>query len=60
MTALAREDGSIDTAGTRSLLATLSSDYGLVTEITEGDVALPAGAVRPMRFATPTEGTTTP
>lgn len=60
VTALAAQGGSIDTRGTRSLLSTLSSDYGLVTDISEGDVALPAGTVRPMRFATPTEGSSTP
>lgn len=35
------------------LLEVLSTDYGLVSDVAVGDVALPAGEVRAPRFATP-------
>jgi uncharacterized protein YlxW (UPF0749 family) len=40
-------------SGLRQLLDLLSRDYGLVSEVTTGDVALPAGEVRTPRFAVP-------
>ncbi len=39
-------------AGLTALLDSLTTDYGLVTEVEPGDVALPAGQVRSPRFAT--------
>lgn len=46
-------------SGLTELLARLGTDYGLVSEVATGDVALPAGEVRAPRFAVPTtqEGT---
>lgn len=41
-------------AGVRGLLTGLSSDYGLLTDITASDVALPAGDLRTLRYATTT------
>ncbi len=38
-------------SGLERLLDGLSTDYGLVTEMTTGDVALPAGELRSPRFA---------
>ena len=38
---------------TASVMA-LGTDYGLVSEVSSGDVALPAGEVRAPRFAAPT------
>lgn len=43
-------------SGLTSLLDGLARDYGLVTEIRTGDVALPAGELRTPRFASSTEG----
>ncbi len=39
-------------SGLQRLLTGLSRDYGLVTALTTGDVALPAGELRTPRFAT--------
>jgi uncharacterized protein YlxW (UPF0749 family) len=47
--------GSEDSALT-SLLEGLARDYGLVTEVSTGDVALPAGELRIPRFATSAGG----
>lgn len=41
-------------SGLTELLARLGADYGLVSEVSTGDVALPAGEVRSPRFAVPT------
>ena len=41
-------------SGLTELLARLGADYGLVSEVSTGDVALPAGEVRAPRFAVPT------
>lgn len=60
ITAVAPVDGSIDTTGATALLSGLTADYGLVADLAAGDVALPAGTVRPLRFATPQEGSTEP
>lgn len=57
VSAVAPAGGRIDVTGAQGLLGGLSDDYGLITDLTEGDVALPAGAVRPLRYAIPTEGT---
>ena len=38
-------------SGLQRLLGGLSRDYGLVTDVTTGDVALPAGELRSPRFA---------
>lgn len=43
-----------DASGVRGLLAGLSTDYGLVTDIKPDDIALPAGELRTLRFATTT------
>ena len=45
-----------DDSGLQVLLKGLTDDYGLVTDITTGDVALPAGEVRYPRFATTGNG----
>lgn len=60
ITAVPKAGRSIDVSGTQGLLSLLASDYGLVTDLSQGDVALPAGTVRPMRYATPTEGDSAP
>jgi uncharacterized protein YlxW (UPF0749 family) len=39
-------------SGLDGLLTTLADDYGLVSDVSTGDVALPAGEVRAPRFAT--------
>lgn len=41
----------IDGSPLTSLLSGLSTDYGLVSEVSSGDVALPAGELRTPRFA---------
>lgn len=43
-------------SGLQVLLTGLSDDYGLVTDVSTGDVALPAGEVRYPRFATTGDG----
>ena len=43
-----------DDSGLSRLLSALSNDYGLVTGVRAGDVALPAGELRSPRFATTT------
>jgi uncharacterized protein YlxW (UPF0749 family) len=45
-------------SGLKRLLAGLSGDYGLVTDLRTGDVALPAGELRIPRFASTTPTTT--
>lgn len=40
-------------SGLTELLSRLGTDYGLVSEVSTGDVALPAGEVRAPRFAEP-------
>jgi uncharacterized protein YlxW (UPF0749 family) len=45
-------------SGLTRLLAALSGDYGLVTDLRTGDVALPAGELRTPRFATSAPATT--
>ena len=47
-------------SGLQTLLARLTADYGLVTDVAAGDIALPAGELRLPRYALPTEGGTTP
>lgn len=41
-----------EVSGLQQLLDTLETDYGLVSDVSTGDVALPAGEVRAPRFAT--------
>ncbi len=43
-------------SGLRNLLTRLSADYGLVTDVTPGDIALPAGELRLPRYASTPEG----
>jgi uncharacterized protein YlxW (UPF0749 family) len=43
-------------SGLQKLLTSLSDDYGLVTDVTSGDVALPAAQLRSPRYATTTDG----
>lgn len=43
-------------SGLRQLLDLLANDYGLVSQVATGDVALPAGEVRTPRFAVPAAG----
>lgn len=47
-----------DDSQVRRILAQLSTDYGLVTDIGPGDIALPAGDLRTLRYATTTPLTT--
>lgn len=50
--------GEADSA-LQSLLAGLDADYGLVSEVSSGDVALPAGELRTPRFAQVDQGSGT-
>ena len=43
-------------SGLDGLLKTLADDYGLVSDVSTGDVALPAGELRTPRFARIAEG----
>jgi uncharacterized protein YlxW (UPF0749 family) len=47
-------------SGLQRLLARLTADYGLVTDVTAGDIALPAGELRLPRYAVPAEGGSRP
>ena len=60
VSAVAADGTPIDVTGVTSLLDSLSRDYGLVTDLADGDVALPAGEVRSPRFAEVSEGGSTP
>jgi uncharacterized protein YlxW (UPF0749 family) len=53
-------DGGDGETGLQSLLTRLTADYGLVTDVAAGDIALPAGDLIVPRYALPTEGGTTP
>lgn len=56
VSAVGASESAIRAAGIPSLLAELHTDYGLVSDTTAGDVALPAGDVRESRFANATTG----
>lgn len=60
VSALGSDGAPIDTTGVSSLLDGLARDYGLVTDLAQGDVALPAGEVRSPRFAEVSKGGSTP
>jgi uncharacterized protein YlxW (UPF0749 family) len=51
VTAIGTTTTGDEDSGLRRLLSSLTSDYGLVADVTTGDVALPAGELRTPRFA---------
>ena len=52
ITSVGGTESATEGSGVRGLLDRLSADYGLVTEVHAGDVALPAGELRSPRYAT--------
>ncbi len=54
LTSVGATDSASENSGVLGLLDGLSADYGLVTEVQVGDIALPAGELRSPRFATST------
>lgn len=60
VTAVGTTTAGDDASGLTELLSRLGADYGLVSEVSTGDVALPAGEVRAPRFAVPTSQEDTP
>jgi uncharacterized protein YlxW (UPF0749 family) len=59
VTAVGTTTSGEDASALQVLLDGLSSDYGLVSQVGSGDVALPAGELRAPRFARVAEGSST-
>ena len=58
VTAVGTTTSGDEASALQLLLDGLSRDYGLVSQVTSGDVALPAGELRAPRFARVAEGST--